>query len=305
MVLGKKIHDLAGRSPLPVRIVYDALVAFLATHSSIRASALTYTTALAVVPLVILLTSISMALGMASALTDYLPMLNELYNQNLPLEHILPLLQNAQKINFGTLGLIGTGGLLFTFIMGMDTIETNINIVWGIYSTRSWLRKILIYIPMLLVLGIFIGTFAGVLNYAHEILETLFVKKIALFGTHFGELLVNGGLWGGLVGLVLSAFWLLYFFVPCTKVRWWPSLIAAVFTVLAVGAFSFAMVYLQVSMFTRFNLFYGSLSFLPLVLFHIYGVWAITLFGNALCWRIQNYKVKDPLLEDHPEIKNF
>jgi membrane protein len=304
MVLGKKIHDLAGRSPLPVRIVYDALMAFLATHCSIRASALTYTTALAIVPLVILLTSITVALGMASVLTDYLPMLNDLYNQKIDLEFIMPLLENAEKIPLSTVGIIGIVGLLFTFIMGMDTIETNINIVWGIYTTRSWLRKILIYIPLLLVLGIFIGTFASILNSAHEILENLFVKKIPPWGTHFAELLVNGGLIAGMVGLVLVAFWLLYFFVPCTKVRWWPAAIAAVFAVLAVGAFSFGMVSLQISV-TKYKMFDGSLSALPLTLFLVYGIWAIILFGNALCWRIQNYKVKDPLLNDHPEIKNF
>ena len=110
---------------LPIFI--DAFKVYLHTHGTIRAASLSYTSLLAVVPLVILLTSISMALGMADLLTDHLPALNTVFGLNLPLEQILPILENAQKIKLSRLGLIVSIGLFVTFIFGLCRVD------WGSY----------------------------------------------------------------------------------------------------------------------------------------------------------------------------
>jgi hypothetical protein len=78
---------IAARSVTPVKIAIIAGKSFLYFHGLTRAAALTYTTFLAVVPLLILLTSITIAVGFGNFVSDYLPHLLNILNldwHNLP-----------------------------------------------------------------------------------------------------------------------------------------------------------------------------------------------------------------------------
>lgn len=282
---------------LPIFI--DAFKVYLHTHGTIRAASLSYTSLLAVVPLVILLTSISMALGMADLLTDHLPSLNTVFGLNLPLEQILPILENAQKIKLGRLGLIGSIGLFVTFIFAMDAIESNMNVVWRVHKNRSYLRKAAIYTPFLLVCAGLIGALTALINYFRKGLEFLLVQNLSFIGGEHSKLLFNGGITLAIAASVLGVLWVLYFYMPYTRVRIKPALIAAIITSAALYLFVTAMIFIQANLFERMSLFYGSLAFIPLVMFLFYGVWAIVLFGNALCWRIQNWRTPKPFESQH------
>lgn len=280
-------------------IFVDAYKVFDHTHGTIRASALTYTTLLAVVPLVILLTSISVALGMAELLTDHLPALSKVFNLNLPMDQILPILENAQQIKLGRLGLIGSGGLFVTFILAMDTIESNMNVVWKVHKNRSYLRKAAIYTPFLLICAGCIGALSALIHYFRKGLELLLLGNIPFIGSEHTGLLLNWTITLSLNGAVLVALWVLYYFMPYTKVRAKPAFIAALISWAALYLFVASMIFLQASMFERMSLFYGSLAFVPLCMFVIYGIWAIILFGNCLCWRIQHWRLKKPFERQH------
>jgi len=282
-----------------VPIFVDAYKVFDHTHGTIRAAALTYTTLLAVVPLVILLTSISVALGMADLLTHHLPALNKLFNLNLPLDQILPILENAQQIKLGRLGLIGSGGLFVTFILAMDTIESNMNVVWRVHKNRSYLRKAAIYTPFLLICAGIIGALSALIHFFRKGLEVLLIHNIPIISDRYSGYLLNGTVTLSLNVLLLGALWILYYFMPYTKVRRKPALIASLFTWAALYVYVGSLIFLQASMFERMSLFYGSLAFLPLVMVLLFGIWAIVLFGNALCWRIQHWRDKRPFENQH------
>jgi membrane protein len=325
--LWAKLDIWMSKYPLPVRIIYDSLRIFLLEHCTIRATALAYTSLLAVIPLFILLTSISLSLGVGDLFITHLPsLLPELLEKVTPyinralhlflpgstidvniiagiiLDSIMPFLIKAQGIEIGSLGIIGGIGLLVTFILAIDTIETNMNIVWGVNEARGYGQKAAIFIPFLLLFAGGIGIFSMFLNYMRDILEDILVQKLP-FG-EFGELLANLSIPTVLLVLLLFALWLLYCYMPYvpdkygfwrasiekTKKRWLSALISAVFTLAAVLVFSAVMIFLQAGMFAKWSLFYGSLAIFPMVMFLLFGFWCIILFGNSLCWRITERK---------------
>jgi membrane protein len=322
-----KLDIWMSRRSLPIRIVYDSLRIFLLEHCTIRSTALAYTSLLAAVPLMILLTSISLSLGVGDLFITHLPeLLPEILEKTMPyvnrflhlfsledaielnaiasiiLENIMPFLIQAQGIRLGSLGIIGAIGLLVTFLLAIDTIETNMNIVWGVNETRGYGQKAAIFIPFLLLFAGGIGIFSMFLHYVRKILEDILTKSLP-FGK-FGELLLELSTPMVLLGFVLLGLWLLYCYMPYvpensgfwkasiekTKKRWFSAIISAVFTFIAICAFAAAMVFVQASMFAKWSLFYGSLAIFPMLMFLLFGFWSIILFGNALCWRITTRK---------------
>jgi membrane protein len=325
--LWAKLDIWMSKYPSPIRIIYDSLRIFLLEHCTIRATALAYTSLLAAIPLFILLTSISLSLGVGDLFINHLPsLLPELLKKITPhidkalhlflpesnieiniltdiiLDNIMPFLIKAQEIKLGSLGIIGGFGLLVTFIFAIDTIETNMNIVWGVNEARGYGQKAAIFIPFLLLFAGGIGIFSIFLHYMRSILEDILIQKLP-FGK-FGEFLADMSIPAVLMILLLIALWLLYCYMPYvpdnygfwrasvekTKKRWLPALISAVFTFVAVIVFSAAMIFLQAGMFAKWSLFYGSLAIFPMVMFLLFGFWCIILFGNSLCWRITERK---------------
>jgi len=312
---------------LPVCIIYDSLRIFLLEHCTIRATALVYTSLLAAVPLVILLTSISLYLGVGDLFITHLPELlpdilakvmphiNGILNLFLPgnvieldamvtviLSNIMPFLTMAQGIRLGSLGVVGGFGLLVTFILAIDTIETNMNIVWGVNESRGYGQKAAIFIPFLLLFAAGIGILSLFLHYMQKVLEDVLLEKLP-FG-ELSQLLVDLSIPTVLLLLALFALWLLYCYMPYvpgrrsffkttiekTKKRWFAALVSAMFTFVAVSVFILAMAVLQAGMFTKWSLFYGSLAVFPMIMFMLFGFWSIILFGNTLCWRITDRK---------------
>ena len=43
---------------------------------------------------------------------------------------------------------------------------------------------------------------------------------------------------------------------------------------------------IQATLVTRMSIFYGSLAFIPLILFLVFGIWTIVLCGNSIVWTI-------------------
>ena len=325
-----KLDIWMSKYPAPIRIIYDSLRIFLLEHCTIRATALAYTSLLAAIPLFILLTSISLSLGVGDLFINHLPsLLPELLEKITPqidkalhlflpdsnieintltvviLDSIMPFLIKAQEIKLGSLGIIGAFGLLVTFILAIDTIETNMNIVWGVNEARGYGQKAAIFIPFLLLFAAGIGLFSLFLHYMRAILEDILVQRLP-FGD-FGAWLADLSIPVVLVVLLLFALWLLYCYMPYvpgkkgflktsiekTKTRWFAALVSAAFTFVAISVFVLTMAILQAGMFTKWSLFYGSLAVFPMIMFMLFGFWSIVLFGNTLCWRITDRKDSD------------
>ena len=119
MTLEQNIDRITHKWPIPLRVMIVSTKAFLFNHGTIRAAAMTYTSFLAVIPFLILLTAISLSLGLGSFFNTYLPVLDQFFSLGLPLDDIMPLLENTEHIHLRTLGVIGSVSLFITYIFAI------------------------------------------------------------------------------------------------------------------------------------------------------------------------------------------
>jgi len=292
--------NIAERSPKVVKIAVVTGKSFLYYHGMTRAASLTYTTLVAVVPLLILLTSITLSVGFGNFMSDYLPIILDMLNLDWPTEPIQEIVKNAEHIPIGKLGTIGAMGLFVTFILAFGSLETNFNVVWEVKTSRTLIRQIQVYTPFLIIFAGFIGMFAGFVNHVQEVLTMIVVD-----GFHFSPELLK---------ILITAFWyvafhsaamLLIFLMlhalparslrqretgkapPYSKFKLLAVSIMATFIAwIAINIYVKILMLIQSTMVTRMSIFYGSLAFIPLFLFLLFGVWSIILCANSLVWTI-------------------
>ena len=292
--------SIADRSPTFVKVIVVTGKSFLYYHGMTRAASLTYTTLVAVVPLLILLTSITLAVGFGNFMSDYLPIILDMLSLDWPTEQVTTIVQNAEKIPIGRLGFIGALGLFVTFILAFGSLESNFNVVWEVKTSRTLIRQIQVYTPFLLIFAGIIGMFAGCVNHVQNALSMIIVD-----GFHFSPSILK---------LIINAFWfiafhfaalllifLMLYALPARSLRQREtgktppyrkrkllgySLMATIISWIAINIYVKILMLIQTAMVTRMSIFYGSLAFLPLFLFLIFGVWSIILCGNSLVWTI-------------------
>ena len=286
--------NIAARSPTFVKIMVVTGKSFFYYHGTTRAAALTYTTLVAVVPLLIMLTSISLAVGFGTFISDYLPIVLDMLNLDWPTEQIMDIVENAEHIPIGKLGVIGAAGLFVTFILSFGSLETNFNVVWENKTSRTLIRQIKVYTPFLLIGAAFVGMFAGFMNHVQNVMSAIIVD-----GFHFSPEIIKtliSAFWYSTfhITLLLVIFLMLYALParpnghkPYTRRKLFlASMLSTLISWLAIIIYVKILMLIQTTMVTRMSIFYGSLAFIPLILFLFFGVWSIILCANSLVWTI-------------------
>lgn len=290
----KPIDALAAKCPAFVRVIVTSGKSFLYYHCMTRAAALTYTTFLAAIPFLILLTSIVLMVGFGSLFSDYVELFENFHIFELPLKDLIPILQNAEHVPVGKLGLIGSAGLFVTFMLAIGSLELNFNVVWENKVSRSLPRQVVIYTPILLVFATIIGLFAGIAKDIHTVLESILIENLHI-STNFMAMLQTA-FWLSAFNLAfLLIIFLLLYALPY-RTRKYPrqrllgySLLFSLISILAIYVYSAALTKIQTSLFERYSLLYGSLAFLPLMLLWVFGIWSIIMFANCLVWAVCNW----------------
>lgn len=285
--------NIAAKSPTFIKIAVVAGKSFLYYHSLTRAAALTYTTMLAVIPLLILLTSITLAVGFGNFISDYLPHLLDMFSLDWPTEPIVALIENAEHVPIGKLGFIGAAGLFITFIFAFGSLESNFNVVWENKISRTMWKQTAIYTPFLLMLAGFIGLFAGFVNHVQEVLSIIIIDGFH-FSPSFLNLLINAFWYVSFHSILLLFIFLMLFALPSRPDKkgytrrklFWSSFLVTFLAWISIFIYVKILMLIQSTMVTRMSIFYGSLAFIPLVLFLLFGIWVIILCGNSLVWTI-------------------
>jgi membrane protein len=239
----------------PKVVVQAAVGRFIDNNDLLWASALTYTTALSIVPLLVLVFSILKGLGY----TDQLEPVISGYVGSPDISN--QLLGFVRNMNVGALGSVGAAMLLVTDISLLGTIENALNHSWGVMKGRSYLRKFTDYlsitfvVPLLLVTALTLT--AGVTK-SEALLKSLsFLASFAL-------------IWAG--------YFVLFIFFPNTRVKWRPALIGAFITAILWTIAQWAYIHFQVGV-SNYRAYYGALAAIPIFLVWIYFSWAIVLIG--------------------------
>lgn len=267
---------------------------FLRNRCPVRASALAYTTLLALVPLLAVTISVS-SLFLTEQNSERIvsDTISYFVEQVAPQLGLIPKgedgtdrrLETTRKfteiisgLKVGTLGITGTIGLVFVAISLLVTIEAAFNDIWGVERGRSWLARIEHYWA-----AITLGPF-------------LMIATVLIAGAEFQavQASVSAFGWPGQLALrslplvILSlAFMLFYQTMPNTKVRWQASLVGGIVGGVLWHANSQFNIFFASKIVSTSKL-YGSLTALPVLLVGLYFSWLILLLGAQVAYAFQN-----------------
>ena len=266
------IGGLRGKWIQFLQFMSFACANFFANSSPLRASALSFTTLLSLVPLLALAFSVLKGLGAQNRLAPLL--LSQLAAGSE--EVVNRVITYIDRTNMGSVGAIGLAMLIYTSINMLGSIEEAFNTVWGVAETRSFYRKfsdylsVLVSAPLLILSATSITTTLQSQRLIGWLLEYTYLGDLFLLLLGFTPYLI---LW--------AALFLLYIFIPNTRVRYRSAFLGAVLAGTLWQLAQSAYIHFQVGA-GNYNAIYGTLAALPILMVWIYVSWCIVLFGMEL-----------------------
>ncbi len=266
-----------------LRVLIVALRGFYEDKCQLRASALTFYTLLAIVPIVAMAFGVAQGFGFERTLEQKI--LDSAAGQEEIIQEVIVfannLLENTQG---GLMAGIGVAVLLWTVVKVLGHIEFSLNDIWGIKKARSLGRKFSEYISIML-LGPLLLIMASSL--------TVFITTEVKTATDNLSLLATVGplILFILRGLPYVIIWVLftfiYIYIPNTRVSFKSGLIGGVIAGTIYVIVQWGYITFQVGI-SRYNAIYGSFAALPLFLIWLQLSWLIVLFGAEISFAHQN-----------------
>ncbi len=265
-----------------IKSVYIAIRNYVEDGTASKASALTYQSVLSIVPLLAVLVGIAKGFGLQEVvrkwLMDSLPGHQNELNQAFGfVENYLSQVQGGIFIGFGLLIL------LYTVIMLISSIEDTFNDIWKATKIRGWIRRIMDYMGMFILLPVLITVSSGATIIMAAVKDSSLEQFVFL-----GPLLENILKLLPYV-IIIFIFTGLYMALPNTRVRFIPAFIAGAIAGIAFQIFQ-ALYISGMLWISKYNAIYGSFAAVPLLLLWLQLSWVICLFGAQLSYTIQNVK---------------
>ena len=265
-----------------VKTIILALRGFKREDLTTKASALTYNTLLAIVPLFAVIVGVAGGFGLRDTVRDsiylYFPA------QKDGLDRVFDFVDNYLNMAQGGIFIgVGLALLFYTVINLIATVEGTFNDIWQIKKGRSWHRKITDYLALFIILPALMTISSG-LSLFLSTLSNSFLQEY-VFLTPVADSLLN------LAPYVITVlfFSVLYMLMPNTKVRFTNALAAGFVTGCAFQVFQFVYISGQIWV-SKYNAIYGSFAALPLLLLWLQLSWLLCLFGAEIAYASQNVK---------------
>lgn len=236
------------------------------------ASSLTFTTLLAVVPLVTIVLALISAFPFFSGLGEEI--------HAFLLANMLPERAGAVvsryieefSVRAGGLTALGSAVLVVTAVLMILTIERAFNSIWRISRPRPLVQRVLIYWAILTLGPILMGASLSITSYVVSA-SLGFTKQVPFAGTAIL----------GLVPFVLTcaAFTLLYYIVPNRAVMPRHALVGGLIAAIAFEIMKRGFA-LYIAKFPTYTLVYGAFAVIPIFLLWIYFSWLVIVLGALI-----------------------
>jgi len=265
-----------------IRVIYIASVGSISNKNSLRSSALTFYSALSIVPVFAVAFGIAQGFGFEDKLETQIR--ETFAGQEEVMAKVIEFSRSSlENVSGGLVAGISILFLLWSVIKLLNHIENAFNKIWNIKKPRSFIRKFTEYLAIILVGPIFI-----LLSSSTTVFISTQLKSLQEEGTLFD---LTSGFLLSLVQLapfilLWILFTLLYIIIPNRNVKFLPALIAGIVAGTAFEFLQSGYVYFQVAM-SRYNAIYGSFAALPLFLIWLQISWLIILFGAEISHAVQ------------------
>jgi membrane protein len=236
------------------------------------AGSLTFTTTLAIVPLLTIVLAIFTTFPMFGKLRTALD--NYFVQMLMPKAIANTITSNLTQFASKATGLSAVGGvaLVFTSIAMIVTIERAFNQIWRVRRPRPLVQRVVVYWALVTLGPLAFGLSLTLTSQLFSATNGL-MSLVPLLGAVFYTVVS--------VALTTGAYALLFMIVPNRDVDWrdavWGGLVAAVAFEIAKRVFA-----IFIRQFPTYAIIYGALAALPLFLVWMYLSWLITLVGALL-----------------------
>lgn len=170
------------------------------------------------------------------------------------------------------LSAVGAVALIATAVAMLGMIDRAFNHIWRVKTRRPFMQRVLVYWAIVTLGPLLIGVSMTMTSYVFTATNDV-VMRVPFVGALFYTLVS--------VMLTTGAFTLLYIVVPNRFVDWrdaaWGGLVAAIAFEIAKRLFA-----IFVTKFPTYTVVYGALAAMPIFLVWIYVSWLITLVGAVI-----------------------
>ncbi len=172
----------------------------------------------------------------------------------------------------GKLTAVGLVFFLLTALMMLFYIEDSFNDIWRVHKGRPFGQRVTVYWAMVTLGPLLMGASLSLSTY---------LMSVSIAGNQLGDNV--GNLWLGILPFVLEifAFTMLYTIMPNVRVSVRSAIIGAVVATI-LFEISKKVFGLFVVNFDSYEIIYGALATIPILLIWIYVSWVIALIGAEI-----------------------
>lgn len=246
---------------------------FQEVRLGMTASSLTFTTVLALVPLLTLALAIFTAFPIFAQMQEQLQrwLIDSLVPESISRQVLGSLTQFSRKAS--RLGLVGFIAVVGTSLALLVTIDRTLGQIWRVNRQRPWGQRVLIYWAGLTLGPILLGGSLMLSSY----LFTGYLSGLGDWLPVSVRTLLDLVEFSLLVACVTG----LYYYLPNTRVDWRHALIGG--TSVALGLeLAKKVLAIYLAQMPTYSAIYGAFSAVPILLVWIYVMWVVVLLGAVL-----------------------
>ena len=269
---------------------------FTAKRVMTQASALTYSSLLAIVPILAVIFAIARGFGYNKYIEIWF---RDALSSQPQVADILAGFVNSYLVHTQSGIFLGVGLLfmLYTVLMLVNNVEETFNEIWQVSNSRPIIRSLTNYLAMFFVFPIIIVVSMGL---------SIFMATIA---NKMGNLMILGTAMRLLLDfspyLLLSLLFIwLYVYMPNTDVKLKSAIVPGILAGIAMQLLQLFYIHSQIWV-TGYNAIYGSFAALPLFMLWVQISWTICLFGAQLTFTNQHmnrYGFNLDEIDMHPKV---
>ena len=261
-----------------------------------QASALTYSTLLAIVPIFAVVFAIARGFGY----NKYIEMwFRELLSSQPQVADVMVGFVNSYLVHTKSGIFLGVGliFMLYTVLMLVNNVEETFNKIWQVNNSRPIIRSFANYLATFFLFPIIIVVSTGLSIFMETVADSM--VDFTLLGPVIHKLLNFSPYM-----LMSLLFVLLYVYMPNTEVRISCAILPGILAGIAMQVLQIVYIHSQIWV-TGYNAIYGSFAALPLFMLWVQISWTICLFGAQLTYTNQNlnrFGINLEPIDVHPHV---
>ena len=249
-----------------------------------NAAALTYSTLLAIVPIMAVVFAIARGFGYSKFIEVWF---REAFESQPQVAEVIIGFVNSYLVHTKSGVFLGIGliFMLYTVLMLVSNVEDTFNGIWQVKKPRSIFRTFTDYLAMFFLFPIIVVLMSGLSIFMATIADSmpdylLLGPTIRFFIDLLPYVLMSG------------MFIALYIFMPNTHVKPICAVVPGILAGFAMQGLQIFYIHSQIFL-SSYNAIYGSFAALPLFMLWVQISWTICLFGAELCYTNQNLDFYD------------